>query len=112
MSKLSSSARRVQDVLHALGLALQVVELPASTHTAIDAARAIGCTVAQIAKSLVFRTWPSDKPVLVIASGVNRVDEETLAVLVGEEIHKADADFIPRPFLRHLSETVGTFSII
>ena len=94
MTELSSSAQRVQDALDKLGLVLQVVELPNSTRTATDAAQAIGCTVAQIAKSLIFRTKTSDRPVLVIASGVNRVNEKTIAAILGEKIGKADADFV------------------
>lgn len=66
---LSRSARKVQDVLSALGIESQVVELPATTRTAADAAAAIGCSVAQIAKSLLFRTVNSKEPVMVIAAG-------------------------------------------
>lgn len=92
---LSRSAQRVQDALSALGFAMgQVVELPASTRTAAEAAAAIGCTVAQIAKSLVFRGVQSGEPVLVIVSGVNRVNEARLAEILGEPIAKADADFV------------------
>ncbi len=96
MSELSPSARRVQEALDQLGLVLQVVELPGSTRTAVDAAQAIGCTVAQIAKSLIFRAKETNRPVLVIASGVNRVNEKTIASLLGEKIGKADADFVRR----------------
>jgi prolyl-tRNA editing enzyme YbaK/EbsC (Cys-tRNA(Pro) deacylase) len=91
---LSSSARRVQEALEGLGMALQVVELPASTRTAQEAAHAIGCKVGQIAKSLVFKIRESGRPILVIASGVNRVNENTLASFVGGKISKADADFV------------------
>jgi prolyl-tRNA editing enzyme YbaK/EbsC (Cys-tRNA(Pro) deacylase) len=94
MTVLSSSAQRVQDALDQLDLTLRVVELPRSTRTAQDAAQAIGCTVGQIAKSLVFQTKPSGQAVLVIASGTNRVDEQVVAALVGEKIAKADADFV------------------
>jgi prolyl-tRNA editing enzyme YbaK/EbsC (Cys-tRNA(Pro) deacylase) len=91
---LSASARRVQEAVAARGFAFQVVEFPASTRTAADAAAAIGCEVAQIAKSLVFRTKAEQRPILVIASGVNRVNEKRLRDLVGETIEKADADFV------------------
>lgn len=91
---LSASARRVQEAVAARGFAFQVVEFPASTRTAADAAAAIGCEVAQIAKSLVFRTKAEKKPILVIASGINRVNEKRLRDLVGETIEKADADFV------------------
>ena len=76
---LSTSARRVQEALEAQGFDLQVVELPASTRTAAEAAEAIGCSVGQIAKSLIFRGQDSGSPILVIASGTNRVNEKTLA---------------------------------
>jgi prolyl-tRNA editing enzyme YbaK/EbsC (Cys-tRNA(Pro) deacylase) len=91
---LSSSAQRVQEALSELGLTLQVVELPDSTRTAIEAAATIGCTVGQIAKSLIFKTKVTEKPVLVIASGASRVDEKKVAVVLGEKITKADADFV------------------
>lgn len=91
---LSASAQRVQDALAAAGLPNQVVELAASTRSAAEAAAAVGATVAQIAKSLIFRAQPSGKPVLVIASGVNRVDEKKLAALVGERIDRPDADYV------------------
>ena len=91
---LSSSAQKVQDALSALGLSLQVVELPGSTRTAVEAAQAVGCQVGQIVKSLVFKTKRSEKPVLVIASGQNRVDEKKIEALLGEPLGKADADFV------------------
>jgi prolyl-tRNA editing enzyme YbaK/EbsC (Cys-tRNA(Pro) deacylase) len=91
---LSSSAQKVQDALAAKGMALYVVELPASTRTAAEAAVAIGCEVSQIAKSLVFRTKRTQRAILVIASGSNRVDEKKMAVLVGEPIERPDAEFV------------------
>jgi prolyl-tRNA editing enzyme YbaK/EbsC (Cys-tRNA(Pro) deacylase) len=93
-ASLPDSARRVQAALQARGLDCAVVEMPQTTRTAAEAAAAIGCTVAQIAKSLVFRAVASDAPVLVIASGVNRVDEKRVAGLCGEKIGRADADFV------------------
>ena len=92
--KLHPSAQRVQEALAAPGLPCQVVELPASTRTAQEAAQAIGCSVAQIVKSLIFRGSRTGKPILVLASGVNRVDEKKLGELAGEPVGKADADFV------------------
>ena len=92
--ELSQSARRVQEALAASGAPCEVLELPASTRTAADAAAAVGCAVAQIAKSIVFRTVQERKPVLVIASGANRVNESKIAAYLGEAIEKADADFV------------------
>jgi prolyl-tRNA editing enzyme YbaK/EbsC (Cys-tRNA(Pro) deacylase) len=91
---LSPSAQRVADELRARGLGAEVLELPESTRTAAEAAAAIGCDVAQIAKSLVFRGVTSGQPVLVIASGVNRVDEAREAAVLGEPIARADPDFV------------------
>lgn len=91
---LSPHAQHVQDELRRLGFANVVIEHEQSTRTAQDAADALGCTVAQIAKSLIFRTRAGQRPLLVIASGVNRVSEERLAAAVGEPIEKADADFV------------------
>ena len=91
---LSPSARRVQERLRELGYTAAVLELPDTTRTAADAARAIGCRVEQIAKSLVFKGGESGRPLLVIASGTNRVDERALSALAGEPIEKADADFV------------------
>lgn len=92
--QLSRSAARVQAALEAAGVPMRVVELPDSTRTAADAASAIGCDVAQIAKSLVFRGAESGDAYLIIASGVNRVDEKRLAVITGEAIVKASAEFV------------------
>jgi prolyl-tRNA editing enzyme YbaK/EbsC (Cys-tRNA(Pro) deacylase) len=91
---LSSSAQKVQDALTALGLTLVVVELPASTRTAVEAAQAIGCQVGQIVKSLVFKGKRSERPILVVASGANRVNEKAIETLIGEPLGKADADFV------------------
>ncbi|MGN6563271.1 MAG: YbaK/EbsC family protein, partial [Thermomicrobiales bacterium] len=92
--ELSGSARRVQEALAARGFAMQVVEFAATTRTAADAAAAIGCQVEQIAKSLVFRGRETGQPVLVIASGGNRVNERRLRELAGEPIEKPDADYV------------------
>lgn len=94
MTELKAAARRVQEALEAKGLGLKVREFPASTRTAAEAAEAIGCTVAQIAKSIVFKGKESAGPVLVIASGVNRIDEKKVAALIGQPIGRADAAFV------------------
>jgi prolyl-tRNA editing enzyme YbaK/EbsC (Cys-tRNA(Pro) deacylase) len=91
---LSPSAQKVQDALVALGLPHEIVELARPARTAVEAAAAVGCGVGQIAKSLVFRAAHSGRPILVIASGTNRVNERTVAALVAEPIEKADADFV------------------
>jgi prolyl-tRNA editing enzyme YbaK/EbsC (Cys-tRNA(Pro) deacylase) len=91
---LKPSAQRVQDALLARGLDLQVVETATTARSAAEAAEAVGCQVGQIAKSLVFRTKPGGKAVLVIASGANRVDLGKLAELLGEPLEKPDADWV------------------
>ena len=95
MSKcLSSSVQRVQDALESLGFSHQVVELPASTRTSAEAAQAVGCQVGQIAKSLVFQGTNTHQPILVIASGANRVNEQKMAEMISEPLGKADADYV------------------
>jgi len=84
----------VQQALQALGFALEVVELPDSTRTAAEAAQAVGCQVGQIVKSLVFKAKRSQRPVLVVASGANRVNEKAIEALIGEPLGRADADFV------------------
>jgi prolyl-tRNA editing enzyme YbaK/EbsC (Cys-tRNA(Pro) deacylase) len=88
------SAAKVQRALQEHGLSATIQEMPASTRTAKEAAEAIGCTVGQIAKSLVFRGLRSGKPLLVIMSGTNRVNEPVFAALVGEPIERATPDFV------------------
>jgi prolyl-tRNA editing enzyme YbaK/EbsC (Cys-tRNA(Pro) deacylase) len=92
--ELSRSSRRVQAALAALGKGFEVVQLPSTTRTAAEAAKAIGCSVEQIAKSILFRTVKHKKPVMVIASGPNRVDEAKIADVIGEPIEKADANYV------------------
>jgi prolyl-tRNA editing enzyme YbaK/EbsC (Cys-tRNA(Pro) deacylase) len=90
----SGSVKRVQDALQALGFGHEIVDLGLSARTAADAARAVGCRVDQICKSLVFRLRDSDRPLLVVTSGAHRVDETKVAALVGEPLARADADFV------------------
>ena len=91
---LTKSAKSVQDALSAKGLECKVVELSDSTRTAQDAANAIGCDVSQIVKSLIFKTKETNHPVLILVSGPNRVSEKAIEALLGEQITKADADFV------------------
>ena len=92
--KLSSSAQKVQDALKTEGVDCQVVEMPQTTRTAADAARAVGCTVGQIVKSLIFQGKQTGKPILVATSGANRVNEKKLARDLGEPLGRADPDFV------------------
>jgi prolyl-tRNA editing enzyme YbaK/EbsC (Cys-tRNA(Pro) deacylase) len=93
MSALSPSAQRVQDALDAAGVHTRIVEYAEPGRTSAQAAAVIGCTVGQIAKSLVFRA-ASGGAVLVVASGANRVDEAKVAHVLGEPIGRADAAFV------------------
>ena len=90
---LTKSAQAVQEALANKGLSCQVIELPDSARTAQDAAVAIGCDVAQIMKSLIFKTESTNQAVLLLVSGPNRVNEKIIESYVGEKIVKADAQF-------------------
>ncbi len=68
--------------------------LPVSTHTAADAAMAVGCELGQIAKSLVFYSVISNEPVLIIASGANRVDKAKAGEYLGFKIKTAGPDYV------------------
>jgi len=86
----SEGAKRIQAVL---GDAFRVLEFTESTHSSAEAAAAVGCDVAQIAKSMLFRAVDG-RGVLVVASGANRVDEKKVAALIGCKISRADAAFV------------------
>lgn len=90
---LSPSAQRVQDALSAAGVSARIIEYEHSARTSAEAAGVLGCTVGEIAKSLVFRLGDDDA-VLVIASGANRVDESKIAMVLGRRTGKADAAFV------------------
>ncbi len=94
MNSLSPTAQKVQDALITLGCKSTVIEFSESTHTAQEAAQRAGCELGQIVKSLIFREKKSLKPLLVLTSGVNRVNEEQLARHAGEPIERPDAEFV------------------
>lgn len=93
-TELRNSARRVQDFLTERGFSFQVRELPGSTRTAQEAADSIGCQVSQIAKSLVFKEKETRRPVLVVASGANRVDLGKIEAATGMKLGRADGKFV------------------
>ena len=72
---------RVADAARGAGLDLEIRRFPEGTRTAEDAARAIGCEVGQIVKSLVFMA--DERPVVALVSGADRVDTERLAAATG-----------------------------
>ena len=94
METLSPSAQKIQDLLNSLGYDYQVVEHAESTRTALEAAERAGCELGQIVKSLIFKGQQSGKPILVLTSGANRVDEMRIRDYAREKIWKADADFV------------------
>jgi prolyl-tRNA editing enzyme YbaK/EbsC (Cys-tRNA(Pro) deacylase) len=94
MDALGGSEARVAEELSRLGIASEVRVMPASTRSAADAAAAVGCEVSQIVKSLIFRSVRSDEPILVLASGANRVDEGLLAEIVQGPVERATAEFV------------------
>ena len=93
-SKATTSTQRVKDALEKLGIPVTVQELPASTKTAKEAAAAAECQVGQIVKSLVFQTTASHKPILILTSGANKVDEIIVGAQLGVEIQFAPPDFV------------------
>ncbi len=93
-NNLRDSAKRVQEILHQYNIEAKVVEFVELTRTSQEAANTIGCEVGQIAKTLIFKGKNSGKPVCIIASGVNRVDEKKVSAHIGEPIERADADSV------------------
>ncbi len=94
MESLSPNAKKVQEAHALLGCESQVVEHSETTRTAQEAAERAGCELGQIVKSLIFRRRFSGKAILVLTSGMNRVDEQLLGKHLQEPIDRPDADFV------------------
>ena len=98
VATLHPNTQRVIDAAAEHGLSIEVVEYPAGTRTAADAAQAIGCSVGQIVKSLVFEVVRSSEPgelVMAFVSGENQLDERKLAAAAGlGKARRADADAV------------------
>ncbi|MEJ1160783.1 YbaK/EbsC family protein [Prosthecomicrobium sp. N25] len=94
MAGKTSGLERVRAAAEALGLPIEIVTMPDSTRTAEEAAAACGCPVGAIVKSLVFVGRESRRPILMLVSGVNRVDEEAVARDLGEAVDRPDARFV------------------
>ncbi|WP_019274856.1 YbaK/EbsC family protein [Vibrio coralliilyticus] len=92
--ELKSSSLKVQEFLSRNGQDFVVQEMPSSTRTASDAAESIGCTVSQIAKSVIFMHGETGEPVLVVASGANMVCADKVKEATGIVLTKADASFV------------------
>mgnify|MGYP001210762206 CR=1 FL=1 len=89
---MAGSVDRVRQALRDQHHSDEIVTFPASTRTAAEAAAAVGCAVEEIAKSILFRA--GDVPVLVVASGVNRIDAAKVAALVGMPVGRPDAQWV------------------
>ncbi len=88
----AGSVERVRAALRAAGHPDSITQFPTGTRTAADAAAAVGCTVAQIAKSIVFRAGA--RPAVIITSGANRVDARRAEAALGVKLARADADWV------------------
>jgi prolyl-tRNA editing enzyme YbaK/EbsC (Cys-tRNA(Pro) deacylase) len=91
-SDADGSVARVREALLAAGHEDTIATFPGGTRTAEDAAAAVGCTVAQIAKSMIFRA--GDRPALVVTSGANRVDPDKAAAALGTALSRADGRWV------------------
>ena len=91
---LTPHAQKVQVALRTLGFPHEVIELSQTIRSAAEAAQAIGCKVEEIAKSLIFKGKRTNKAILVIASGPNRVNEKKISEFLSEPVKMADADFV------------------
>jgi prolyl-tRNA editing enzyme YbaK/EbsC (Cys-tRNA(Pro) deacylase) len=94
MTELPAAAKRVEAAARALGLEIEIRTMPASTRTAAEAAAAVGASVGQIVKSLVFKGETTGKALLILVSGPNRVSEPAMTGILGEPIVRPDADFV------------------
>jgi prolyl-tRNA editing enzyme YbaK/EbsC (Cys-tRNA(Pro) deacylase) len=100
---LKQSTQRFHDYLEDCKFDTQVVELKRLTRTSKETAELIGCEVGQIAKTLIYKGKKSQKPLCVILSGKNHIDEAKVAQYFGEEIEKPDAHFI----IEHTKFAIG-----
>lgn len=91
---LGKSALKIQEELNKYGLELKVITMQASTRTCVEAANTIGCEVGQIVKSMIFRGKTTGMPVLIVASGNNRINEKKMREYLGETVSRPDANFV------------------
>ena len=94
MEKLNKNAKVFQGKLNQLEYTNQVKQLPESTRTAREAANTMGCDISEIAKSIIFKLKRSGEPLLVVASGINRINEKQIETYLEDKLGKADADFV------------------
>lgn len=93
---MSKSLNRVRAALEAAGVTFEILKMPGETRTAAAAAQEAGCEIDQIAKSIIFRGETSGRAVLFVTAGGNRVDAARAALVAGEPLARADADFVRR----------------
>lgn len=91
---MNHQVKKIEKFLEKFGIKSEIKEFSETTKTAVDAAKALNCELGQIAKSIIFRGKETNDPILVIASGPNRINEQLISEGVGEIIEKADADFV------------------
>ena len=94
MKPTTPSAQKIQTILRGLGSDYKVIEFNESTRTAQEAADRVGCQLGQIVKSLIFKGRSTNKGILVLTSGLNRVDENKISRYAGESIGRADPEFV------------------
>ena len=92
--KFNLTVKKVSDALEQAGTPFRMVEFTESTRTAQEAADRVGCELGQIVKSLIFKGRQTGNPILVLTSGVNRVNEGLIGSYAGEQIERADAQFV------------------
>ncbi|MEC5324936.1 YbaK/EbsC family protein [Aurantimonas sp. A3-2-R12] len=94
MTEKPDAVARVEADAEAKGLKIAVVETAKSARSAEEAAKAVGASVGQIVKSLVFKGTATGQAYLLLVSGANRVDEASMATHFGEALERPDADFV------------------
>ncbi len=91
---MSKSLKRVRAALEGGGVAAEILEMAEGTRTAVEAAKAAGCELDQIVKSIVFRGEADGLAVMFLTAGGNQVDPAKASAAAGEALGKADADLI------------------
>lgn len=94
MEELNKNAKVFQEKLNQLEYTNQIKQLSESTRTAKEAANTMGCDISEIAKSIIFKLKRSGEPLLVVASGINRINEKQIETYLEDKLGKADADFV------------------
>jgi len=91
---MSKSLSRVRGHIEALGLETEIIEMPSSTRSAAEAASSVGCELDQIVKSILFLGMETNRLVLFLTAGGNRIDPDAAGQCAGQSLGRADADRI------------------